>query len=133
MNILSFIFYSNMIFQNAFFVANEWLTSTPKQILVFSLFSGTINVLGLFNSETIFIVKLATIVKGDPKARFLIATTPRFGRCPWCNGYCRRMWTQRHEFKSWTWLIAFHIVLIPLGKVWIQLFSLQLWVNSRAD
>ena len=54
-------------------------------------------------------------------------------RCPWCNGYCRRTWTRRHEFKSWTWLIAFHIALIPLGKVWIQLFSLQLWVNSRAD
>ena len=29
--------------------------------------------------------------------------------------------------------IPFHIALIPLGKVWIQLFSLQLWVNSRAD
>ena len=27
----------------------------------------------------------------------------------------------------------FHIALILLGKVWIQLFSLQLWVNSRAD
>ena len=26
-----------------------------------------------------------------------------------------------------------HIALIPLGKVWIQLFSLQLWVNSRTD
>ena len=38
-------------------------------------------------------------------------------RCPWCNGYHRRKWTQRHEFKSWTRLIAFHIVLIPLGKV----------------
>ena len=44
-----------------------------------------------------------------------------------------RQWTRRHEFKSWTRLIAFHIALIPLGKVWIQLFSLQLWVNSRAD
>ena len=42
-------------------------------------------------------------------------------------------WTRRHEFKSWTRLIAFHIALILLGKVWIQLFSLQLWVNSRAD
>ena len=38
-----------------------------------------------------------------------------------------------HEFKSWTRLIAFHIALIPLGKVWIQLFSLQLWLNSRRD
>ena len=54
-------------------------------------------------------------------------------RCLWCNGYRRRKWTQRHKFKSWTWLTAFHIALIPLGKVWIQLFSLQLWVNSRAD
>ena len=49
------------------------------------------------------------------------------------NGYRRRKWTRRHEFKSWTRLIAFHIALIPLGKVWIQLFSLQLWVNSRTD
>ena len=54
-------------------------------------------------------------------------------RCPWCNGYRRRKWTRRHEFKSWTRLISFHIALIPLGKVWIQLFSLQLWVNSRTD
>ena len=50
----------------------------------------------------------------------------------WCNGYRRRKWTRRHEFKSWTRLIAFHIALIPLGKLWILLFSLQLWVNSRA-
>ena len=51
-------------------------------------------------------------------------------RCPWCNGYPRRKWIRRHEFKSW---IAFHIALIPLGKVWIQSFSLQLWVNNRTD
>ena len=54
-------------------------------------------------------------------------------RCPWCNGYRRRKWTRRHEFKSWMRLIAFHIARISLGKVWIQLFSLQLWVNSRAN
>ena len=52
---------------------------------------------------------------------------------PWCNDYRRRKWTRWHEFKSWTRLIAFHIALIPLGNVWIQLFSLQLWVNSRRD
>ena len=40
-------------------------------------------------------------------------------RCPWCNGYRRRKWTRRYEFKSWTRLIAFHIALMPLGKVWI--------------
>ena len=56
-----------------------------------------------------------------------------YWRCPWCNCYRRRMWTRRHEFKSWTSLITFHIALIALGKVWIQIFSLQLWVNSRAD
>ena len=50
-------------------------------------------------------------------------------RCPWCNGYRRRNWTRQHEFKSWTRLIVFHKALIPLGKVWIQLFSLQLWAN----
>ena len=47
--------------------------------------------------------------------------------------YSFRKWTRRHEFKSWTRLMAFHKVLIPLGKVWIHLFSLQLWVNNWAD
>ena len=47
-------------------------------------------------------------------------------RCMWCNSYRRWKWTRRHEFKFWTRLIAFHIALIPLGKVWIQWFSLQL-------
>ena len=42
-----------------------------------------------------------------------------------------RIW--RDEFKSWTRLIAFHIALIRFEKVWIQLFSFPLWVNSRAD
>ena len=56
-----------------------------------------------------------------------------YERCPWCNDYRHRKWTRRHKFKSWMRLITFPIALIPLGKVWIQLFSLQLWVNSRAD
>ena len=30
----------------------------------------------------------------------------RIRRWPWCNGYCRRIWTRQHEFKSWTRLIA---------------------------
>ena len=54
-------------------------------------------------------------------------------RFSWCNVYRPRKWTRRHGFKSWTRLIAFQIALISLGKVWIQLFSLQLWVNSRTD
>ncbi len=35
-------------------------------------------------------------------------------RCPWCNGNRRWISTRRHEFKSWTRLIAFHIALVPL-------------------
>ena len=38
---------------------------------------------------------------------------------------------QQYEFKFWTRLIAFHIALIPMGKVQISIFSLQLWVNCR--
>ena len=59
--------------------------------------------------------------------------TRSYGRWPYCNRYHRRKWTRRHEFQSKTRLVAFHIPLIPLGKVWIQLFSLQLWVYSRTD
>ena len=47
----------------------------------------------------------------------IIRLNALFRYCPWCNGYRRRKWTQRHEFKSCTRLIAFHIALIPLGKV----------------
>ena len=70
------------------------------------------------------------MVKHKMKVNLQFGNKPR---CPWCNGYPSRKWIQWHEFKSWTRLIAFHIELIPLGKVWIQLFSLQLWVNSRTD
>ena len=51
----------------------------------------------------------------------------------WCNGYHRRKWTRRPEFKSRTRLFVFHKGLIPLKKVLVQLFFLHLWVNSRAD
>ena len=45
-----------------------------------------------------------------------IHTYIHFKRCLWCNGYCRRKWTRVPEFKSWTRLIAFHIVLILFVK-----------------
>ena len=38
----------------------------------------------------------------------------------WCNGYRRRIWTQRHEFKSWTIWLHFTLYTNTLGKVWIQ-------------
>ena len=51
----------------------------------------------------------------------------------WYNVYYCKKWTWWPEFKSWMKLFVFQIVLILLGKVCIQLFSLQLLVNSRAD
>ena len=69
---------------------------------------------------------------------------PRF-HSPWCNGYRRRGGARSvmvivigngygdMSSNPWTRLMAFHKALIPVGKVWIQLFTLQLWVNSRAD
>ena len=54
-------------------------------------------------------------------------------RCPWCNGYRHGNGhgdTSSNPGREW---LHFHIALIPSGKVLIQLFSLQLWVNSRAD
>ena len=43
------------------------------------------------------------------------------------------LFTQWSEFKFWTKLLAFHMALILLRKVGIQLFSFQLLVNSRVD
>ena len=86
----------------------------------------------LFNTK---LLKISIKLVGEKKVMFLDTTATKFCFiiCPWCNCYRCRKWTRRHEFKSWMKLIAFHIALIPLGKVWIQLFSLQLWVNSRID
>ena len=86
------------------------------------------------NYESNRTVQLFTTLKSFDSVQIkLLAFDSNTWRCPWCNGYHCRKWTWWHEFKSWTRLIAFHIALIPLGKVWIQIFSLQLWVNSRTD
>ena len=36
-----------------------------------------------------------------------------------CNGNAQKKWTRRHKFKSWTRLLAYHVVLMSLGKVCI--------------
>ena len=68
--------------------------------------------------ENVRAIVQACQVCSEMKPRF-IRRTPQtlIKACPWCNGYRRRKWTRKHEFKSWTRLIAFHIALIPLGKV----------------
>ena len=50
-----------------------------------------------------------------------------------CNCYRLRKWKRRHQFESLTRLSVFPIALIFLGKVSVQLFSLQLWAKSWAD
>ena len=42
----------------------------------------------------------------------------------WCNVYHPRKWIQLTEFKFCTKLFAYHIALIAIGTVCIQLFSL---------
>ena len=49
--------------------------------------------------------------------------------CLWCNDYYHMRWTWLPKFKSWMSLFAFHIAIISLGKAWIQLFFLQLWIK----
>ena len=85
----------------------------------------------MYSNNILNFQESTTILNANTKKSGNLSYAPH--RCPWCNGYCHMKWTQRHEFKSWMRLIAFHIALIPLGKVWIQLFSFQLWVSSRAD
>ena len=74
-----------------------------------------------------------TCIHTNSRAHTRIHTCIHGWRCLWCDGYRQRKWTRWHEFKSWLRLTAFHIALIPLGKILIQLFSLQIWVVSRAD
>ena len=54
-------------------------------------------------------------------------------RRSWCNAYRRRKWSWRLEFNTYTRLFAFPMALISLGKLWVTLFFLELWVNSGLD
>ena len=48
-----------------------------------------------------------------------------------CADYCHRKWLRWREFKTLTRRLAFLVALIYVQKAWIQLYSLQLLVNSR--
>ena len=86
----------------------KYLKDSLNRDAIFVLYSGEPNVLQYFGNVRHNSIK---------------------GRCPWCNGHRLRKWARRHVFKSWTILIASYVALIPLEKVRIQLFSLQLWLN----
>ena len=47
-------------------------------------------------------------------------------------GYSLKKWTRWSEFKFLSRLFSFHIVLIFLEYVWIQVFSFPRWVNIKA-
>ena len=68
---------------------------------------------GIYDLRVAFALFVVSEYDNTPSQLFVIEEM----RWPWCNGYHRRKWTRQHEFKSWTRLIAFHIALIPLGKV----------------
>ena len=128
------IFKSSSPFINPFRIVPS--ASTTIGITVTFMFSSSfssLSYLPLFLLSFNFSLWSAGTAKSNIRHVFYFWLSLGLWRCAWCNGYRRRKWTRWHEFKSWTRLIAFHIALIPLGKVWIQLFSLQLWVNSRAD
>ena len=96
----------------------------------------TYKYLGILEANTIKQVEMKEKIKENQKAtqdKTIQQKPYQRNKYPWCNGYRRKKWTRRNEFKSWTRLIAFNIALTPLRKVWIQLFPLQLWVNSRTD
>ena len=44
-------------------------------------------------------------------------------KCTWYNGYPRRKWTLRSDFKSWTRLFTFLTALLSFRNIWIQLLS----------
>ena len=63
----------------------------------------------------------------------LLEFTSSWYQTPHIKTYRRPKWTLRYEFKSWTRLIAFHIVLKLLCKICVQLFSFHPWATNRAD
>ena len=134
-NLQQFLFFVNhgyahislLCFPLVMLSASHWLLSQ-------ALFCGRTHQPLSPNSTTPTVQVIFRYLRLDaPVFNITTVSMVTFRQSPWCSHYRRRKWTRRLEFKSWTRLIAFHIALIPLGKVWIQLFSLQLWVNSRTD
>ena len=126
-----------MVYQPSWFIQ---CLSNPCRIteIVFSLTYSWINEgVNIFHQGLPHIHVPESRIKDKTKGTHIRLHMPAYISTYWmyplCNGYRRRKWIVWHEFKSWTRLIAFHIALIPLGKVWIQLFSLRLWVSSGAD
>ena len=124
-------YYFSMNTQSIIFRNSFWL-GQPGFLLIFSSLSffilPTITRTVVVLRCKIFLISFSKLLH-----LFILLLLFFMWRCPWFNGYRRRKWTRRHEFKPWTRLIAFHMALILLRKVRMQLFSLLLWWNSRGD
>ena len=57
----------------------------------------------------------------------MLITPSKFSTCP------RGVMVKAMDCSYSSRAITFTFGQIPLGKVWIELFSLQLWINSRTD
>ena len=65
------------------------------------------------------------------KEIFIVFSRLLYSIYPFCNKDREELGYQNSYPKKD--FFSFHIVLIPLRKVCIQLFSLQQWINSRAE
>ena len=99
------------------------------------------NVHGLFNAKTILVeeqyVKLLTVVEGDPKAPFSIATTARFRwrrysfsrippLYPWYVPYNAECWARRYQVPFFKFLVWRDLVLNPgVPGHWQTLYPLD--------
>ena len=104
-------------FQRSIFTSYQQIATniSTQNSFVMNIFNALTQSFGI--NEIIMYDKLRIIIR---QYHINISEVPVvYWRCLWCNGYRCRNWTRRYVFKSSTRLIAFHIALIPLGKVWI--------------
>ena len=83
----------------------------------------------------VFIVKTRYLNKNVSSCTWIKMSPPHIlwiSRHSWFNGYHYWKWTWWHDFKSSMRLFVFHILLIALRKVWIQLFSYFLGIYTMA-
>ena len=79
------------------------------------------------HTDTYTIINIYTQIhqQRDTSTNIYIHKEIQIRMYPWCNGNCHWKWTWWSKFKSWMNLFSL------LGKN--QLFSLQLWENSREN
>ena len=92
-------------------VGMNW-PSAPNRIMLHNL---------VISVTTVSKVKLATIVEGNPKAPFSIATTPR------CRG-------GRYSFPGWLYFtLDPHLIMLSVKQGGIKYHFLSLWYDSTWD